>query len=322
LFFGARIATVTPIDLVASIARDAELALLDATDAKAKKQGLSPAARLKLHQDESGPVMKEIKEWMDKLVTQKLVEPNPGLGSAISYMTDRWDALTRFLHLESAPLDNNTVESALKKVIRLRKRSMFITYPAAQLQADYDHVWGGECISRSNARTLYRRCVVEPFGEPPAKTRIFYHVDWGFTIDATAMVCFWVTKHRGPSFDKDGKPITIEWQELWISDEAFGHSVRSVSMRPRGCTATTSRPSRHSGAWPRHRLAPEPTVETASSACQPPCLPDEFSVASFLSAPPPLRPSTWRARASAIAQDRDAPGTPYACRMPLLDPGP
>jgi transposase len=96
-----------------------------ATDAKAKKEGLSPAARLKLHQDESGPVMKELKEWMDKLVAQKLVEPNSGLGGAITHITDRWEALTRFLHAESAPLDNNTVERALKKVIRLRKRSMF-----------------------------------------------------------------------------------------------------------------------------------------------------------------------------------------------------
>jgi hypothetical protein len=96
-----------------------------ATDAKAKKQGLSPAARLKLHQDESAPVMKELKEWMDKLVTQRLVEPNSGLGTAIRYMTDRWNALTRFLHVEGAPLDNNTVERALKKVIRLRKRCMF-----------------------------------------------------------------------------------------------------------------------------------------------------------------------------------------------------
>jgi hypothetical protein len=96
-----------------------------ATDAKAKKEGLSPAARLKLHQDESGPVMKELKEWMDRLSAQKLVEPNSGLGGAISYMTDRWNALTRFLHVPGAPLDNNEVERALKKVIRLRKRSMF-----------------------------------------------------------------------------------------------------------------------------------------------------------------------------------------------------
>lgn len=96
-----------------------------ATDAKAKKEGLCPAERLKLHQDESGPVMKELKEWMDKLMAQKLVEPNSGLGGAITYMTDRWEALTRFLHVVSAPLDNNTVERALKKVIRLRKRSMF-----------------------------------------------------------------------------------------------------------------------------------------------------------------------------------------------------
>jgi transposase len=96
-----------------------------ATDAKAKELKLSPAQRLKLHQEESGPVMKELKEWMDERVTRKLVEPNSGLGSAISYMTSRWEKLTAFLRIEGAPLDNNTVERALKKVIRLRKRTMF-----------------------------------------------------------------------------------------------------------------------------------------------------------------------------------------------------
>lgn len=96
-----------------------------ATDAKAKELKLSPAARLQLHQEESGPVMTDLKAWMDSLVTLKLVEPNSGLGEAIRYMTDRWKELTRFLHVEGAPLDNNTVERALKKVIRIRKRSMF-----------------------------------------------------------------------------------------------------------------------------------------------------------------------------------------------------
>jgi transposase len=117
------------VDVADDFAKQVEKVLLAlekvyATDAKAKL-GLSPAARLKLHQDESGPVMSELKEWMDNQVAQKLVEPNSGLGSAIRYMTDRWEALTRFLHVPGAPLDNNTVERALKKVIRLRKRSMF-----------------------------------------------------------------------------------------------------------------------------------------------------------------------------------------------------
>jgi transposase len=94
-----------------------------ATDDKARELKLSPAQRLKLHQDESAPVMKELKEWLDE--HQKLEEPNSPLGKAIKYMLDRWERLTRFLHIEGAALDNNTAERLLKAQIRLRKRSMF-----------------------------------------------------------------------------------------------------------------------------------------------------------------------------------------------------
>jgi hypothetical protein len=74
--------------------------------AKARGQQLSPAARLKLHQEESAPVMKELEAWMDKQINEKLAEPNSGLGKAIKYMTAavRWEVLTRFLHVEDAPL--------------------------------------------------------------------------------------------------------------------------------------------------------------------------------------------------------------------------
>jgi hypothetical protein len=53
------------------------------------------------------------------------VEPNSGLGEAISYMLDHWEKLTRFLHVPGAPIDNNIVERALKKAILHRKNALF-----------------------------------------------------------------------------------------------------------------------------------------------------------------------------------------------------
>jgi len=53
------------------------------------------------------------------------VEPNSGLGQAISYMLNHWKKLTLFLHKAGAPLDNNICERALKKVILHRKNSYF-----------------------------------------------------------------------------------------------------------------------------------------------------------------------------------------------------
>jgi hypothetical protein len=94
-------------------------------DATARTQKLSPEARLRFHQAESGPVMKDLREWMTRQIDQRLVEPNSGLGEAISYMTKRWDKFTLFLRKAGAPLDNNICERALKKAILHRKNSLF-----------------------------------------------------------------------------------------------------------------------------------------------------------------------------------------------------
>ena len=53
------------------------------------------------------------------------VEPNSGLGQAITYMQNHWEKLTLFLRVPGAPLDNNLCERALKKAILHRKNSLF-----------------------------------------------------------------------------------------------------------------------------------------------------------------------------------------------------
>ncbi|MDA3787569.1 MAG: transposase [Desulfobacula sp.] len=56
------------------------------TDAKAKNESMSPEERLELHQLHSGPLMEKLKVWLNKQIDDKLVEPNSGLGQAITYM--------------------------------------------------------------------------------------------------------------------------------------------------------------------------------------------------------------------------------------------
>ena len=94
-------------------------------DAVARKQNLSPEARLRFHQTESGPVMEELHTWLTSQLEQKRVEPNSGLGEAMRYMLKHWEKLTRFLQAPGAPLDNNICERALKKAILHRKNSLF-----------------------------------------------------------------------------------------------------------------------------------------------------------------------------------------------------
>lgn len=94
-------------------------------DEIARTQKISWQQRLEFHQQESGPLMDDLKLWFVTQLDQKLVEPNSGLGKAIKYMLKHWNKLTRFLSVPGAPLDNNLCERALKRVILHRKNALF-----------------------------------------------------------------------------------------------------------------------------------------------------------------------------------------------------
>lgn len=102
-----------------------QIAQVFKNDQTAKDRKLTPQERLLLHQQESGPVMENLHRWFSEQLDQKKTEPNSGLGKAIRYMLNHWDALTLFLRVPGAPLDNNLVERALKKAILNRKNSLF-----------------------------------------------------------------------------------------------------------------------------------------------------------------------------------------------------
>lgn len=94
-------------------------------DAQARERGLSPEARLSWHQTHSRPLMDALHTWFTTQLDEHLVEPNSGLGQAITYFLKHWTPLTRFLEIPGAPVDNNVVERALKKAILHRKAALF-----------------------------------------------------------------------------------------------------------------------------------------------------------------------------------------------------
>lgn len=94
-------------------------------DKIAKEQNMTAEERLRFHQSKSGPFMEDLKIWFNEQLDQNKVEPNSGLGQAISYMLNHWEALTLFLKVPNAPLDNNICERALKKAILHRKNALF-----------------------------------------------------------------------------------------------------------------------------------------------------------------------------------------------------
>jgi transposase len=94
-------------------------------DAEARERRLSPAERLQFHQQHSKPVMEKLHDWLGAMFAQKQVEPNSGLGKAITYLLRHWKGLTAFLREAGAPLDNNICERALKRAVLHRKNALF-----------------------------------------------------------------------------------------------------------------------------------------------------------------------------------------------------
>jgi transposase len=101
------------------------LADVYANDEHCREHQLWPEQRLAYHQEHSGPVMKDLKAWIDERFERHEVEPNSGLGQAMRYLINHWEPLTLFLRRAGAPLDNNVCERALKRAIRHRKNSLF-----------------------------------------------------------------------------------------------------------------------------------------------------------------------------------------------------
>jgi transposase len=87
--------------------------------------GMSATERLAYQQQQSGPVLAELREWIDEQFRTRAVEPNSALGQALRYLTKHWSGLTKFLSVAGAPLDNNLAERALKRAVLLRKNALF-----------------------------------------------------------------------------------------------------------------------------------------------------------------------------------------------------
>ena len=94
-------------------------------EAIAKQRQMSEQQRLVYHQAHSAAVMKELHRWLTEQGDTRRVEPNSSLGQAIAYMLKHWEALTLFLRVPGAPLDNNLCEQVLKRAILHRKNSLF-----------------------------------------------------------------------------------------------------------------------------------------------------------------------------------------------------
>lgn len=82
----------------------------------AETVGVSKEQRLAWHQEKSGPEMKELKAWIERQFSERLVEPNSSLGKALQYWRNHWEELTLWLRVPGAPLDNNIADKSLLQI--------------------------------------------------------------------------------------------------------------------------------------------------------------------------------------------------------------
>lgn len=92
---------------------------------EAETKVMRPEQRLEYHQTHSREIMEELREWMEREMAEKKVEPNSSLGKAVKYFLKNYSGLSAFLRHGEAPLDNNQAERALKPVVMIRKNSYF-----------------------------------------------------------------------------------------------------------------------------------------------------------------------------------------------------
>jgi transposase len=87
----------------------------------------SSEARRQLRQDKSVPILKALREWLDKTLHNTL--PKGLLGTALSYLNKNWEKLIRYTEAGDVNIDNNLAENAIRPFVIGRKNWLFSATP-------------------------------------------------------------------------------------------------------------------------------------------------------------------------------------------------
>ena len=85
--------------------------------------GMTAAQRLQLRQQHAVPALADLHAWL--LATQRSVAAGSGTAKAIEHALKRWQALQRYAHSGSLPIDNNPVENAIRPIAIGKKNWLF-----------------------------------------------------------------------------------------------------------------------------------------------------------------------------------------------------
>lgn len=82
-----------------------------------------PDIRYQARQEQAGPIIAEMREWLDEVLPQ--VPPTTLTGKALNYLHNQWPKLIRYLDDGRLRIDNNLVENAIRPFVLGRKNWMF-----------------------------------------------------------------------------------------------------------------------------------------------------------------------------------------------------
>jgi transposase len=104
---------------------------------------MSPDDRLALRGRLSTPVLKDLAEWIAQ--TSRATPPKSPLGKALTYATNQWAPLTRFLEDGRLEIHNNACERALRRIALGRNNWMFAGSDAGAERATVIYTVVGTC---------------------------------------------------------------------------------------------------------------------------------------------------------------------------------
>jgi hypothetical protein len=94
-------------------------------DVEDRARPLDDAGRLALRQQESVPLMAQLRAVLDSEPAKRVL-PKSSFGEALAYWRNHWAAFQLYLHDARLPIDNNDVERDLRRVAIGRKNWLFL----------------------------------------------------------------------------------------------------------------------------------------------------------------------------------------------------
>lgn len=86
-------------------------------------RGMSPPERKQTRKARAQPILDELKKWMQE--TKGLVPPRSLTGQALTYLSEQWEYLIRYMEDGHLEIDNNLVENAIRPFCLGRKNWLF-----------------------------------------------------------------------------------------------------------------------------------------------------------------------------------------------------